>query len=109
MSSFGGSSLNQQPASPNYLQQQLQGAQNSISFFQSNPNLINSSVLHTTLTTNQQNVNNSNSHNHAQSNGVAQNGTIVHATHMFLPVSESLIYNLTSSNLLLLLQESKCI
>jgi hypothetical protein len=53
VSSFGGSTLNQQqPTSPTYLQQQVQ---NSISFFQSNPNLINSSVLHTTLTTNQQN------------------------------------------------------
>lgn len=53
VSSFGGSTLNQQPTSPTYLQQQQ--VQNSISFFQSNPNLINSSVLHTTLTTNQQN------------------------------------------------------
>ncbi len=48
VSSFGGSSLNQQPSSPTYLQQQQQQlhcAQNAVTFFQSNPNLISSSVL----------------------------------------------------------------
>ena len=70
VSSFGGTTLNQ-PTSPTYLQQQLQqNAHNSISFFQSNPNLINSSVLHTTLTANQQNAtltNGNGSHFNSQS------------------------------------------
>ena len=82
VSSFGGTSLNQQqqPASPTLTQQQLQSVQSSITFFQSNPNLVNSSVLHAALTTNQQ------PQITTTANG-SQNVPIQQISQIFMPVS----------------------